>query len=327
MNAHEILSEDGAAVLAMCSGLGLKEQSDGLTPLKLSQWNELEKALTAAKRSPASLHGLSVSDLVNLGVDQEEAKQIARLLDRGGRLALELERLFSAGIWAVTRVDELYPGRLSKTLKQQAPSVLFGSGDINLLRNAGVAIVGSRHIDETAAEFARLVGRKAVESRLAVVSGGAKGSDAIGMEAALEKGGVSMGALADSLERTIRQADVGEYLRDGRLVLITPYVPNAGFSIGGAMGRNKLIYGLSDYAVVISSDFQTGGTWAGATEALKANWCPVFVRSSDSAPKGNAELIKLGAAAMPCEELANTSDLRDWLETHAPRRVEQAELF
>jgi predicted Rossmann fold nucleotide-binding protein DprA/Smf involved in DNA uptake len=36
------------------------------------------------------------------------------------------------------------------------------------------------------------------------------------------------------------------------------------------MGRNKLIYGLADFGVVVSSDYKTGGTWSGAVEALKA---------------------------------------------------------
>ena len=33
----------------------------------------------------------------------DDAERIARLLDRSGRLALELEGLFSRGLWAVTR--------------------------------------------------------------------------------------------------------------------------------------------------------------------------------------------------------------------------------
>ena len=61
--------------------------------------------------------------------------------------------------------------------------------------------------------------------------------------------GIAFGALADSLERTARQADVREFVSDGKLVLLTPYAPTAGFSVGAAMGRNKLIYGLAEFAV------------------------------------------------------------------------------
>jgi predicted Rossmann fold nucleotide-binding protein DprA/Smf involved in DNA uptake len=328
MNAHELLSDNGHAVLALCSSVGLKDGGD-LTALKLSEWNDLEIRLASASLTPAGLHGKAAESLSGeLKIDLPLAERIAALLARGGRLALELERMFAAGIWALTRVDEAYPAKLSGTLKQHAPSVLFGSGNIPLLNKPAVAIVGSRNIDAVAGEFAIEVGRKAVRAGLAVVSGGAKGSDRIGMQAALVNGGIAIGAMADSLERTVRQPDVREFLLAGKLVLITPYAPTAGFSVGAAMGRNKLIYGMANYGVVVSSDFQTGGTWAGAVEALKAKWCPVFVRTADSVPKGNTELLKLGARPLATAELAAIEDLQDWFVGHAgSTSPEQTELF
>jgi hypothetical protein len=68
--------------------------------------------------------------------------------------------------------------------------------------------------------------------------------------------------------------------------------------------------------VVVSSDFQTGGTWAGAVEALKARWCPVFARAGDGAPQGNRELLRLGAAALPDNELPSIGDLPAWMREH-----------
>ena len=93
------------------------------------------------------------------------------------------------------------------------------------------------------------------------------------------------------------------------------------------MGRNKIIYGLADFAVVVSSEFQTGGTWAGATEALKGDWCPVFVRTSEQLPKGNCELLKLGALALPESELATLENLRLWMQSHVKWRIIEQELF
>src|SRR5262245_15720766 len=184
MNAHEMLSEDGHAVMALCSSVGLKESAapDAPVPLKLSEWNDLANKLSAADVTPSSLFGRGAADLAELlRIDDAQSEQMVALLERGGRLALELERLFSNGMWAVTRVDSAYPAKMLKTLKQHAPSVLFGAGEIELLSKPAIAVIGSRNIDEPAAEFAREVGRKAVQSRLAVVSGGAKGTDRIGM--------------------------------------------------------------------------------------------------------------------------------------------------
>jgi len=189
------------------------------------------------------------------------------------------------------------------------------------------AVIGSRNIDEAGAAFAKEVGRKAVTAKLAVVSGGARGTDRVAMDGALEVDGIALGILADSLEATIRKPDVRQLLLAERLTLITPYAPTAGFSVGAAMGRNKLIYGLAEFAVVVSSDHQTGGTWAGAVEALKANWCPVLVRDGDGVPKGNKELIKLGATALPSGQFPEISSLLEWVQQHVPPKAAEAELF
>ncbi|HEY6168773.1 MAG TPA: hypothetical protein VI454_12085, partial [Verrucomicrobiae bacterium] len=66
---------------------------------------------------------------------------------------------------------------------------------------------------------------------------------------------------------------------------------------------------------------------AGAVEALKANWCPVFVREGDNVPKGNRELQKLGAVLLTETQLTETSDLSAWMREHAARPVVEQDLF
>ena len=66
------------------------------------------------------------------------------------------------------------------------------------------------------------------------------------------------------------------------------------------MGRNKLIYALADYGLVVSAEYKKGGTWEGAEEELKRKpGRPVFVRIGDSVPTGNRKLINLGALEFP----------------------------
>ena len=89
------------------------------------------------------------------------------------------------------------------------------------------------------------------------------------------------------------------------------------------MGRNRLIYALADYAVVVSSEVETGGTWRGATEALKAKWCPVFVRTGDDSPAGNLELLKKGALALPQSELKGIGDIEAWMKEHSGNTGDQ----
>jgi len=46
----------------------------------------------------------------------------------------------------------------------------------------------------------------------------------------------------------------------------------------------------------VASELESGGTWAGATEALKGNLCPVLVRPQGG--RGAPALIKQGGVAI-----------------------------
>ena len=70
--------------------------------------------------------------------------------------------------------------------------------------------------------------------------------------------------------------------------------------VAAAMERNKYIYALSNGTVVVRSDLEKGGTWAGAVEALKHKWSQVFVWDNENYP-GHKELIKMGAQALSDE--------------------------
>jgi len=83
-------------------------------------------------------------------------------------------------------------------------------------------------------------------------------------------------------------------------VLISPYDPSAGFNVGNAMQRNKLIYALADASLVVSSDLNKGGTWTGAVEQLdKLKFVPVYVRSTSGSSLGLDALRSKGARPWP----------------------------
>ncbi|HEY7309336.1 MAG TPA: hypothetical protein VH643_08275 [Gemmataceae bacterium] len=73
------------------------------------------------------------------------------------------------------------------------------------------------------------------------------------------------------------------------------------------MGRNKLIYALSDAALIVRFTTGEGGTWAGAVEQLSRNksgssCVPVFVRLTHNPEDGCEELRRRGATPFPEEE-------------------------
>jgi DNA processing protein len=312
-----ILSPDSQVILLLCSHLGLSSDP-GTAPFTLRNWNPLARKLQASSLRPGVLLDLSEQDLApQVGLSSEEAGRISRLLERRGSLAIELERLESLGIMVLTRADENYPLCYRQRLKDAAPAVLFYAGNRDLLGQPGIAVVGSRNVDQIGQDCAAYIGNACAWSGLVLFSGGAKGVDSISMRAALDGRGTAVGVLADSLERAIRAPETRAALMQGDLCLVTPHAPNAGFSVGAAMGRNKLIYTLADYAVVIASDFEKGGTWAGATEAMKAEWVPVFILEYSDMPEGNRELIKKGGIALPYPFPIDFAKFAEWLNAQA----------
>jgi predicted Rossmann fold nucleotide-binding protein DprA/Smf involved in DNA uptake len=315
------LSPDSQALLLLCSHLGLSSSSEN-SPLTLKDWNPLAKKLLSISKRPAILLDLNKEELKNmLEITEEEAERIAHLLQRSGSIAIELEHLQSLGIDVLTRADEDYPTRYKERLKDSAPTILFYAGEKALLGQPGVAVVGSRHLDEAGQACAEFVGNACGMSGLVLYSGGAKGVDSISMNAALNSRGTAVGILADSLEKAIRNPENREAIYRGDLCLVTQYSPSAPFSVGTAMGRNKLIYTLADYAIVVASDAEKGGTWAGATEALKSRWLPVFVLYHPDMPKGNKMLIERGAFKFPHPLPNSHQELQTWLEEHSSATI------
>lgn len=311
------LSPDSQTILLLCSHLGLPSEPEQ-SPLTLRDWNPLARQLQASSLRPEVLLDMSAQDLqAQLGSTPEQATRIAWLLERRGALAIELERLESLGIHVLTRADEHYPQRYRQRLKDSAPTVLFYAGNGELLGQPGIAVVGSRNIDQVGQECAAYIGNACAWSGLVLYSGGARGVDSISMQAALEGRGTVVGILADSLEKAIRRPENRQALMQGDYCLVTSYSPNAGFSVGAAMGRNRLIYTLADYAVVAAAEVGKGGTWGGATQALKAGWLPVFVLDYADMPEGNRELLKNGGIPFPYPFPGDFKNLPQWLQEQA----------
>lgn len=206
----------------------------------------------------------------------------------------------SAEIWNTRPDDSKYPTRFKTRLESRAPSIIYGCGDPRILETGGLAVVGSRDVDSTLVEFTESIGRLAARAGRTIISGAARGIDQSAMRGALEAGGKVVGVMADSLERAAVQREHRDLISDGKLVLISPYDPSAGFNVGHAMQRNKLIYALADAGLVVNSDYEKGGTWAGAVEQLdKYHFVPVYVRSTGEVSQALNALQRKGALPWP----------------------------
>jgi DNA processing protein len=268
--------------------------------LSPSEYNRLARILREKQKQPADLVAPNAHELIEACAGHFGRARLDTLLGRGFLLSQAVEHWNTRAIWVVSRADAKYPKRIKLKLREDAPPLLYGCGDIALLERGGLAVVGSRNVDDELISFTENVGRISAEGHRSVVSGGAKGIDRAAMHGALKAGGYVAGVMADSLERAALSRDNREPLLNGRLALVSPYDPAAGFNVGHAMQRNKLIYALADAALVVTSDFEKGGTWAGAIEQLeRLQFVPVFVRNGVDSGKGNSALLSRGGKPWP----------------------------
>jgi predicted Rossmann fold nucleotide-binding protein DprA/Smf involved in DNA uptake len=314
-NLTHLLSPDTQAILLLCGHFG-KRTASYIEPLKPSEYAWLAQQLQAQNMRPADLLD-TASTLKIKHWDQHKTvttERLVALLMRGGALALAIETWTHKGLWVISRSDKTYPLRLKKHLGQLAPPIFYGIGPLHLLQKGGLAVVGSRKVDEDSIEFTKLVAKKSAQQRITIISGGARGVDSEAMLTALIHGGTAIGVLSDSLARMSVVGKYREALQEERLVLISPFDPQVNFNIGNAMARNKYIYALSDWALVVNSSYQEGGTWAGANENLTAGWVPLFVRQAQALSLGNQSLLEKGGIALDKPTLQAITDLSQQLQ-------------
>jgi DNA processing protein len=295
-----VLSPNTQAILLLTAPLIAGRGTASSDLLSPGEYKRLARHLREIQRQPADLVSPDAAEMLRACQPVIDENRLQKLLGRGFLLSQVIERWQARAIWVVSRADADYPRRLKVRLREDAPAVIYGCGDISLLDSGGLAVVGSRHVDDSLIDYTMAVGRLAARAGRTLVSGGAKGIDQAAMRGALEAGGKACGVLADSLEKTTMNREHRNLLLDGQLVLISPYDPSAGFNVGNAMQRNKLIYAFADTSLVVSSDLNKGGTWAGAVEQLdKLKFVPVFVRSTGESSAGLDALRKKGALPWP----------------------------
>lgn len=314
-----LISENTRAVLLLTAPLIVGTAgAEGPAVLSSSEFIKLTHRLKDLAADSSALLGPAKAELLQALSPVLSPERLESLLDRGFQMSQALEKWNARGIWIMSRTDPDYPEQLTIKLKERAPGLIYGCGDKSVLRKGGLAVVGSRDADEQSLDFTRSVGRLAAAARVTIISGGAKGVDRAAMQGALEAGGTAVGVLAEQLIRMAVAPDCREPIREERLTLVSLVDPAARFHVGNAMQRNKIIYGLADAGLVVSSDVNKGGTWAGAIEQLQRfKSCPIYVRSGAAAPDGNRELQNRGALPWPQPETGD--ELKLALNTTLPK--------
>ena len=206
--------------------------------------------------------------------------------------------------------DEDYPEKLKNF--DSAPLVLYYVGDLSVVNEPSVAIVGTRKADSYGKKVAKKISSDLVAHGITVVSGCAEGIDRCAHEGAVENGGRTVSILGTSLEKDYPSGS-GKLKRkiiDCGGAVVSEYAPGTGTAPWLFPVRNRLVVGMSDSVVIVQSPKKSGAmiTAGIACDCGKDVFCVPPSNILDSRNDGIKKCLKDGANLL--------LDVDDILETY-----------
>lgn len=239
-------------------------------PLEVSR-RHWPRVLHTLRRTQCDLHSTPLA-LREDGFEPEAYVLESNLVD-----ALRL----LSGDRCITCVSEGYPIRLIERLGPAAPPALWWNGE-PLPVEPSVTVVGSREIDRKVRHWLGALARNARELGYSLVSGGAPGCDRAAIAGAGRAHGIE-----------VWPCGLFRGWTSFRGAVLAVAGPEEQFSKANAMERNALLYAMSQLAVVGAARLGEGGTWHGATGAIRRRLTRVAAR--DDGSPASCALMALGA--------------------------------
>lgn len=207
---------------------------------------------------------------------------------------------FSDTLNAITILDECYPESLRNLA--EPPYVLYYKGDLNLLKQSAVAVVGSRAMKPYAkAMTEKMVGF--LSRRYVIVSGLAKGVDACAHETGLN-GNSTIAVLGCGIDRIYPIENTELYAAIANRGLILSEYPRQAAPLKHRFPwRNRIVAALGKAVLVMQAD-RKSGSMITVNEALNLGKDVYTIPYDLTAPEGQGcnLLIQQGAGLILDQE-------------------------
>lgn len=196
----------------------------------------------------------------------------------------------------ITIKDENYPDKLKKI--KNPPQQLYLKGNIELLNQNIISIIGSRNCTENGRKLAKKFASELSDQGIVIASGMAKGIDAMAHEATLNAGGKTIAVLGNGLNYIFpkeNQKLYNEILENDGLI-ISEYPPETKPASNLFLERNRIVSGISIGILVIEAAFRSGTSVT--AKLAKEQDKKVFVlphEIDESHGVGTNQLIRRGA--------------------------------
>ncbi len=206
------------------------------------------------------------------------------------------KRLSSMGAWILSSSDPEYPESLRQI--SQAPPILFGQGDVRVLSQRSVAIVGSRKASTYGRRVAEELASGLCEQGYVIVSGLAVGIDAAAHRSAIQASGLTLAVKGCGLDidYPAKNSDLARKISEHGAV-ITEFFPGTPPEAGNFPARNRIISGLSAAVLVVEAGPASGSlitAYLGLEQGREIMAVPGSIYSYNS--RGCHRLIREGAA-------------------------------
>jgi DNA processing protein len=231
---------------------------------------------------------------VSVGLSSAQARIAAQCYDEDW-VHERYRRVQSGDVEVITYVDADYPLLMKETV--DPPWVMYTKGDISLLHTCSVAMVGTRIPTAYGRRAAELLTEGLCDAGITVVSGLARGIDSICHEAALRRGGSTIGVLGTAIDQIYPPQNASLFAEMAvKGLIVSEYPPGTRSHPGMFPQRNRIIAGLTRGTVVVEADVRSGSLIT-ADAALEADRDVFAVPGPITSPKsrGTLSLIKQGA--------------------------------
>lgn len=234
---------ESALRLKLVPGIGPKTYSD-----LVNHFGSPTKVLEAAPALLREVQGVGakiVSAIIAAPGDQSVATQLKICRDN------DIQILSAASSQYPRILDEIY----------DPPSVLFCAGEITAADEIAVAIVGTRHATQYGKKVAEQLARGLAMAGITVVSGLARGIDAVAHRAALDAGGRTLAVLGGGILNVYpaEHAGLADQIKKSGAVL-SEALPKVAPKSGCFPRRNRIVSGLSLGVVVVEAGDRSGAS-------------------------------------------------------------------
>ena len=212
----------------------------------------------------------------------------------------EIKNTYDFGAKIITYQNIDYPTNLKNIY--DFPIVLTVCGDVNLLKNRCISMVGARNASINGCNFAQKISKELNMRNFVIVSGMAIGIDSSAHFGSLDNGTIAVLGTGINIIYPLRNKNLYENIKKNGL-LITEYPFNTLPKAENFPLRNRIISGLSEAVVIIEAG-EKSGTLITAKQAIEQGRELFVVPGNpyDYRSKGCNQLIKEGANVLTSAE-------------------------